>query len=387
MHPDYYSSGSENFSGSGDSLATTNSRMSPTKLHKLIVTFAILGWYVSSSLLIGSNKVLFDLLNVDIPLLITFIHFSLIAFGLVALKAKFPNLIGETQVSSSVFVRSILPLAALTVGDVGLSNMAYSRLPISVMTVIKSSAPVCIYIAGVLMGVEKFRVRTSLICFVIAVSVASAVPARNKEDSDAHYEYISGVVMVSLAVLCTSMRWVFVQRITRFFTPMQLLYLTQPVSALILLPFALIIDCDAAMAHLSASGSFLLPTALILGSAVAAMGVLISEYKIVHATTSLTLAIAGIGKEILTLCLSVVCFSESFTFRQIVAVCVSIVGILMYAIFRSTEKAREMEESKYLSSIQVVVKELGEDIENSPSSTLSSTRVNSVDFAKSSLRE
>jgi hypothetical protein len=59
----------------------------------------------------------------------------------------------------------------------------------------------------------------------------------------------------------------------------------------------------------------------------------------------------------------------------------------MYAIFRSTEKAREMEESKYLSSIQVVVKELGEDIENSPSSTLSSTRVNSVDFAKSSLRE
>ena len=301
----------------------------------MVVLLAILGWYISSSLLTASNKVLFDLLNIQIPLLVTFIHFAITCFVLVFIKWKFPSVIGTVQVSRADFVRWVVPVAACTAGDVGLSNMAYSRLPISVMTVLKSSAPVCIYTAGVLSGIERFQWRTSLVCLVIAVSIAVSVPDSPSEQNMPNgADYVGGIVMVAIAVVCLSIRWVFVQTLTRRYSPMQLVYLIQPTSAIVLLPFALIIDCDSSLGYMIENRSLLLPCLLIFGSAFAALALLLFEYKIVHATTSLTLSIAGIGKEVLTLSLSVILLSESVSLRQAIAISVSIVGIFTYAMMR-----------------------------------------------------
>jgi solute carrier family 35 protein C2 len=308
--------------------------------HHFVVGLSILGWYISSSLLTGSNKYLFDLLDIDVPLLITFIHFSLIAFALVFVKSKYPGLIEHSVISRREFTRSIVPLAVFTAGDVGLSNMAYSRLPITVMTVIKSSAPVCIYTAGVLSGVEKFKLNTSLICLVIVISVALSVPLQVHEDAEAHYEYVSGILMVAVAVGCLASRWVMVQKLCTIYSPMQLIYWVQPVSALVLLPFALFVECDAALGHIMENKSLFEPAFLIFASAFAAMAVLVCEFKIVHDTTSLTLSIAGIGKEVLTLCLSILIFMESFTVYQVISVSVSIVGILCYSMIRSKDSIK-----------------------------------------------
>jgi len=312
----------------------------PTASHASILLY-ILGWYLSSSLLISSNKVLFDLLGLSIPLLVTFIHFSLTSFLMVIIHRRSPDSFGSIQVTREEFVRWIVPVAVCTAGDVGLSNMAYSRLPISVMTILKSSAPVCIYVTAVLFRIEPLRWRTASICVVIATAVAFAIPSTYKSTSDEkEYQYFAGIVLVVIAVVCLALRWVFVQTLTRRYSSTQLLYLIQPTSALVLLPFALVIDCDQDLvtkflAH--SIGDQLLPIFLILGSSFAAMALLFLEYKIVHHTTSLTLSIAGIGKEILTLFLSAIVFGESFTVRQIVAISVSIVGIFVYAMTRKLD--------------------------------------------------
>ena len=291
-------------------------------------------WYLSSSLLIGANKILFDVLSIEVPLLVTFIHFSITSLVLAAIRSKRPDITGGVQVTVYEFLCSILPVALCTAGDVGLSNMAYSRVPVSVMTILKSSAPVCIYTVAVIVGVERFRLRTSFVCTMIAVSIAFAVPSANGLE-EAPGTYIEGIVMVVVAVGCLSVRWVLVQSLLRKHAPLQLLYLIQPTSALILLPFALTIELNTSLGRAIEGDSLVTAGLLIFGSAFAAMALLFCEYKIVHDTTSLTLSVAGIGKEVLTLTLSAIFFSETFTLRQIVSISFSILGILLYALDRA----------------------------------------------------
>lgn len=310
--------------------------MTPNRKRHAILALSILGWYVSSSLLMSANKVLFDYLDLEIPLLVTFIHFSLTAFILVAVRARWPDVVGKVEISRSDYFRSILPVAICTAGDVGLSNMAYSRLPISIITVLKSSAPVCIYTAAVVAGVERFNYRTSIICIWIATSVAFAIPS-DAGDDHGQSSYVVGIFMVVTAVICLSIRWVLVHSLTRRFTPVQLVYLIQPSSALVMLPFAISLECNSNLTESFKSQSLTAASLLIVGSAIAALVLLLLEYKIVHDTSSLTLSIGGIGKEILTLCLSVLLFHESFSLRQIIATSASIIGISLYAILRSRE--------------------------------------------------
>ena len=283
----------------------------------------------------SANKVLFDYLDLEIPLLVTFVHFSITSFVMVIIRAEYPDLIGHAVLSRSEFTHWILPIAVCTAGDVVLSNMAYSRLPISVMTVLKSSAPVCIYTAAVVGRLERFQWRLSGLCVLIAMSVACAMPESEESDT-VEFEFTSGIVIVLAAMVCLSVRWVLVQTLTRRYTPGQLLLFIQPTSALVLLPFAFFFECNSSLGGFWNNGSStaMMCVGLICGSAFAAMALLLFEYRIVHYTTSLTLSIAGIGKETLTLLLSVLIFGEWFTIRQIVCILLSMVGIVLYALLR-----------------------------------------------------
>ena len=321
--------------------------MTATRTSHAVVALAIFGWYVMGSLLMSSNKILFDLLKVEIPLLSTFIHFSVTSFTLVIVRYCSPNLVPSLSVSRSEFFRCVLPVAVTTALDVGLSNMAYSRLPISIITVLKSSSVVFIYTVGVLWRVEQFRWKTSLVCLVIATSIALATPGTAGEEMN-DSSFVGGVIMVGVAVLSLSIRWVLIQTLTKRYTPLQLVYLIQPTSALVMLPFAAGLELNSKLYALLSSSSLWLPILLVFGSAFIAMILLVAEYKIVHATSSLTLAIAGIGKEILTLVLSMVVFGERFNTKQIVAISVSILGIFVYAVIRNRDAVESSGYTKHV---------------------------------------
>ena len=285
----------------------------------------------------SSNKFVFDLLHIETPLLCTFIHFSITAVVLALVRVWWPDIIPPIAITRSQYLRWVVPVALTTALDVGLSNMAYSRLPISIMTVLKSSAVVCIYTAGVFWGVEQLRWNISLVCIVIATSIGLATPGSSGEYM-ADSKFISGVAMICVAVISLSIRWVLVQSLTKRFTALQLMYLIQPTSALILVPFASMLEINSDLFRFLSSNSVWIPMLLVFGSAFVAMFLLLSEYQIVHLTSSLTLSIAGIGKEILTLSLSVVLFGETFTLRQALAISVSILAIFVYGLLRSREQ-------------------------------------------------
>jgi hypothetical protein len=78
------------------------------------------------------------------------------------------------------------------------------------------------------------------------------------------------------------------------------------------------------------NGASLLGLMLLVGSS-CALALLYFEYVLVRRTSSLTLCVAGIGKEILALSLSGLVFSEHLTLRQWLAVGVSLMGIYVFS--------------------------------------------------------
>jgi solute carrier family 35 protein C2 len=309
--------------------------------------FSIIGWYISSSVLICCNKIMLSVLNVRLPLTITFIHFSLMSFILAAAKAKWPSLIGPIKLPVGEFRKLILPIAVCTAGDVGFSNMSYSRVPISVMVVLKSSAPVCIYFLGVFMGLETFRWRTTGICLLIAFAIGFSVPDRSLDGIDSvssSPDFMVGCFLVLGAVIFLGIRWVLIQSLAAKYSPTQLLFLIQPPSALVLLPISILTEFDSSIIrnHFEVHRPWKL-IALLIGSVLSAMKCLLCEYQIVHQTSSLTLSVAGIGKEVLTLILSFIVFREEFTSRQIISIFISLIGILIYSIIRKNSEKNSQE--------------------------------------------
>ncbi|KAF4747364.1 hypothetical protein FOZ62_027481 [Perkinsus olseni] len=316
--------------------SSTPEHLSPRQLLK--VALAILGWYVTSMSITALNKYLFSNLGVKFPLIVTFIHFSTTSIVLYLLFALWPSKFERPVISTKEYMRAIVPIAVCAASDIGLSNLSYSRISITAMTVVKSSAVVVTYLVGLLFGIEKFRWPIMACALTIMIAISSSVPGMQVDDW-------LGILFVALAVLCTAFRWVLVQTQCTQFSAVQLMYLTQPISALALLPLAIILDASHLAIPIDVSGvqHLALPLCIICATAVLAFLLLFAEYRLVEVTSSLTLCIAGIGKEVATILMSVVLFDDWLSLRQTIAVAVSIVGIVTYSTLRiryATEEAQ-----------------------------------------------
>ncbi|EER18197.1 conserved hypothetical protein [Perkinsus marinus ATCC 50983] len=295
----------------------------------LRVALAILGWYATSMSITALNKYLFSNLGVKFPLIVTFIHFSTTSIVLYLLFAILPAKFDRPVISAKDYIRAIIPIAICAAADIGFSNLSYSRISITAMTVVKSSAVVVTYLVGLLFGIEKFRWPIMACALTIMVAISSSVPGMRVDDW-------LGILFVALAVLSTAFRWVLVQTQCTQFSALQLMYLTQPVSALALLPLAIILDAPHLSMPIDTSGEehIVLPICIICATAALAFLLLFTEYRLVEVTSSLTLCIAGIGKEVATILMSVVLFDDWLSLRQAIAVTVSIAGIITYSTLR-----------------------------------------------------
>ncbi|XP_053993615.1 solute carrier family 35 member C2-like isoform X5 [Hylaeus volcanicus] len=222
-------------------------------------------------------------------------------------------------------------LAAL---DVSLSNLSYAEVSISVITIVKSSSIVITYLLSVAMKLEKFSYRffsaVTLTFLSICLTVNSMVVKRK-----------IGVIYLFGAVLAGGCRWVLVheQLQVKKYSPLQLMLLTQPVCAVALALPCFYIDVVQLTGFRSAkilvyNSSYIF--VLIFFSSCLGFFLLISEYYIVMLTSSLTLTIAGVGKEVCTIFMSILLFNESISIKSFVGILASISCILFYTYLRST---------------------------------------------------
>ena len=111
----------------------------------------------------------------------------------------FPHRFVTPLLTRAEYMRRILPVALCSAADIGLSNLSYSRITISAMTVVKSSSVVFVYFAGILYGLERFRWFEFAIIFSVFVSVAVGVAGMTFGDP-------VGIAFVLLAVIIASFR-------------------------------------------------------------------------------------------------------------------------------------------------------------------------------------
>ncbi|XP_053993612.1 solute carrier family 35 member C2-like isoform X2 [Hylaeus volcanicus] len=291
--------------------------------HTLEILISILFWYCNSIGITALNKYLFDVAGFNLPLLVAFVHFSCVSIGLIVFFFFFPSYDEDSSLYnliSSATWSKLIPIGVLAALDVSLSNLSYAEVSISVITIVKSSSIVITYLLSVAMKLEKFSYRffsaVTLTFLSICLTVNSMVVKRK-----------IGVIYLFGAVLAGGCRWVLVHE--------QL----QPVCAVALALPCFYIDVVQLTGFRSAkilvyNSSYIF--VLIFFSSCLGFFLLISEYYIVMLTSSLTLTIAGVGKEVCTIFMSILLFNESISIKSFVGILASISCILFYTYLRST---------------------------------------------------
>lgn len=305
---------------------------------KQIILWTLI-WYASSISLTAANKHLFSIMGFNYPFFVTFAHFTIIAGVLhIAFSSsiycfnKFGIIPTRPTISHNNFFKVFLPIGFLTAAEISLTNAAFAFATISLITVIKSTLVMVTYILSVAIGLEKLRIRLLLTVLGIVASVIATVPS---------LEITSwfGVLVTCLAVLCAAARWVVIhlQFTAKDYTPLQFLLLTQPLASLCLIPGVVIVDLRRLIAFQAATSDpqLLLAAAyIIIASVILAFLVINAEFQLVHATSSVTLTVIGVGKELATITMSCIVFREKMGILPACGILTSVCGIVLYSILR-----------------------------------------------------
>ncbi|RYG63042.1 hypothetical protein EON64_16720 [archaeon] len=107
------------------------------------------------------------------PMFITSMHMSM-KLLVSRLWACTPGLAPIPPISWRNFLLVVFPIGALTAGDIVLSNTAILFLPLSLVTAIKGSSLVFVFVWGVLLGLEEFdwSLLGAVVCIALGLGVA-----------------------------------------------------------------------------------------------------------------------------------------------------------------------------------------------------------------------
>ena len=169
-----------------------------------------------------------------------------------------------------------------------------------------------------------------------------------------------GAVLVLGASMCAGFRWACTQMLMApqrsaeegavrsltapqrpLLNPVTLLYYTSPFGLLGLLPFALAKEAAPLGSYLSASSELPLVCLLVLAGAGLGFVLLLTELKVVQLASGLTLSVAGIFKEVLTVLASAWLLGDELTLRKMAGLAICLLGIALYNRSRMKELERE----------------------------------------------
>ncbi|KAJ0036439.1 hypothetical protein NQD34_005116 [Periophthalmus magnuspinnatus] len=243
------------------------------------------------------------------PLFMTLVHLSII-FVLSALTRRvLLYATGKPRVVLGWrdYLCKAAPTAVATALDIGLSNWSFLFITISLYTMTKSSAVLFILLFSLLFKLEEPNPFLLLVVLLISVGLFMFTYKSTQFN-------LEGFLMVLLASFIGGIRWTLTQLLMQkaelgLQNPIDAMFHLQPIMFLGLFPLFLFNEAVSLssssrlfrVTHLSPLLSSLL--SLSVGG-VLAFGLGFSEFLLVSRTSSLTLSISGIFKEVCTLLLA-----------------------------------------------------------------------------------
>ncbi|KAI1297299.1 Solute carrier family 35 member C2 [Halotydeus destructor] len=277
------------------------------------------------------------------PLLIVSCH-MLVKFMLAALvRVVYQHLMGLNRASVAWLLnwKKLCATGVASALDIGFSNWSFEFITISLYTMTKSTC--IIFILGFAILFKLERLRLSLVAVVLLISLGLFMFTFQSTQ----FKW-QGFILVLSASFLGGLRWTMAQLIMQrkdigLSNPVDMIYYVQPVMMAALFPLAFWLEIlpklgpgliDQILEHrdLVEANMFY----ILLGSVFAFL-LEMSEYLLLTYTSSLSLSIAGIFKEIITLFLAYEYNGDQMSLINFLGLVICLIGITYHVIQKAVD--------------------------------------------------
>ncbi|KAG4991129.1 hypothetical protein AAZX31_09G095400 [Glycine max] len=294
----------------------------------------ILMWYTSSLFLTLYNKSLLGdhMGKFPAPFLMNTIHFTM-----QAVLSKFITWFWSHKFEANVVISwrdyflRVVPTAFGTAMDVNLSNVSLVFISVTFATMCKSAAPIFLLLFAFAFRLETPSVKLLGIILIISVGILLTVAKETEFD-------FWGFVLVMLAAVMSGFRWCMTQILLQkeaygLKNPLVLMSYVTPVMAAATALLSLALDpWDEFRENKYFDNSLHITRScllMLLGGTLAFFMVL-TEYVLVSVTSAVTVTIAGVVKEAVTILVAVLYFHDQFTWLKGCGLLTIMVGVSLF---------------------------------------------------------
>nr|GEX94042.1 probable sugar phosphate/phosphate translocator At1g06470 [Tanacetum cinerariifolium] len=338
--------------------------------------FFILVWYTFSTFLTVYNKVLLGdhMGKFPAPLLMNTIHFSMQAvFSNVVTYIWSKRFQPTVTMSWKDYFMRVVPTALGTALDINLSNASLVFITVTFATMCKSAAPIFLLIFAFAFRLESPSLKLLGIMLIISAGVLLTVARETEFD-------LLGFIFVMLSAVMSGFRWSMTQILLQkeaygLKNPLTLMSYVTPVMALLtgLLSLALEPWGDfKTSSYFDSSGHIIRSCFLLLFGGTLAFFMVLTEYILVSVTSAVTVTIAGVVKEAVTILVAVFYFHDEFTWLKGAGLVTIMFGVSLFNWYKyqklHTEKlgVDELPGSQTAIPAKYVILEEVDDEETSP---------------------
>ncbi|KGQ08781.1 putative transporter C22E12.01 [Beauveria bassiana D1-5] len=322
----------------------------------------ILLWYIFSLSISLYNKWMFDKdrLNFAFPLFTTAMH-MLVQFSLASLVLYFfPSLrpyrkhtsdLGRSRhedepksskMSKLYYLTRIGPCGAATSLDIGLGNMSLKSITLTFYTMCKSSSLAFVLIFAFIFRLEKPTWRLVAIIGTMTVGVILMV------SGEVEFK-LSGFLLVISAAFFSGFRWGLTQllllRNPATSNPFSSIFFLSPVMFITLFAMAIPVEGFSELFEgfdriSKEFGTFMTPIFLLFPGCIAFL-MIASEFALLQRTSVVTLSIAGIFKEVITISAASLIFHDELSFVNFIGLLTTLVAIGAYNYVKISKMVAE----------------------------------------------
>ncbi|XP_034923583.1 probable sugar phosphate/phosphate translocator At1g06470 [Populus alba] len=315
-----------------DSLSSRKSPPTPVSAADILKTlFFILVWYTFSTFLTLYNKTLLgdDMGRFPAPLLMNTVHFTMQAVLSTAITWYWSDRFRPNVAMSwkDYFIR-VVPTALGTAFDVNLSNVSLVFISVTFATMCKSAAPIFLILFAFAFRLESPSAKLFGIIMVISVGILLTVA------KETEFEFW-GFVFVMLAAVMSGFRWCMTQILLQkeaygLKNPLTLMSYVTPVMAISTGLLSLVLDPWHEFnktSYFNNSWHVARSCLLMFFGGTLAFFMVLTEFVLISVTSAVTVTIAGVVKEAVTILVAVIYFHDKFTWLKGAGLLIIMVGV------------------------------------------------------------
>ncbi|CAI2171429.1 14822_t:CDS:2 [Funneliformis geosporum] len=303
--------------------------------------YYILAWYFFSTALSFYNKNLMgkEYFNLKLPLLISAMHTGMHALvTTILMSGNLPMIYKKTEgksVSISSYFTRVVPCAVAAALEICMANASLVFITLSFYTMVKSSTPIWVLIFAFAFGLEQPKLILIIIITVISVGVLLTVEGETRFN-------LTGFLLVLGAAIISGLRWTLTQMLLQkeegMNNPVATLYYLSPIMFILMSILSLIFEQPFQVfntsKHFENVTRGLQTFGLMLMGGLLAFCMTIAEFALIKNTSTVTLSVAGISKEVVVITLSVLIYHDELTPINLLGLFISITGIIGYNYYK-----------------------------------------------------